>query len=304
MKHLYTLLCITLSACTLVNAQQDPLYAQYINNPFVINPAYGGMANNLSATINYRYQWTGFEGSPKTFNANAHMSLADNRMASGFIAISDQLGASTTNEFFGTYSYHLQLNKRSTLSFGLQGGISNYQTDNDKVNPQDNSDPLFQGTISKTTPNLGAGIILSTDKYFISLSIPRMLEASLQEDGIAASQYSRHLYAMGSYLFILSERIRLRPSVLLKAVSGAPASIDLNAAFIIHENYQAGLLTRDFSTYGFFGQIQIKDSFRFGYVFEVPTGSSVGSNFVTHEVTLGIRLNALPFHSNHSVLSF
>lgn len=304
MNHLYTVLWIIFSASTLVNAQQDPLYSQYINNPFVINPAYGGMTNNLSAAINYRYQWTGFEGSPKTFNANAHIALADNRMGAGFLAISDQLGASTTNEFFGTYSYRLQLDKRNSLSFGLQGGISNYQTDNDKVNPLDSNDPLFQGTISKTVPNLGAGLILSSDKYFISLSIPRMLEASLQEDGIAASQYSRHIYAMGSYLFILSERIRLRPSVLLKYVSGAPASIDLNATFIIHENYQMGLLTRDFNTYGFLGQVVIKDSFRFGYVFEVPTGSSVGSNFVTHEVTLGIRLNALPFHSNHSVLSF
>jgi type IX secretion system PorP/SprF family membrane protein len=270
----------------------------------VINPAYGGMTNNLSVAINYRYQWTGFEGSPKTFNANAHLALADNRMGAGFIAISDQLGASSTNEFFGTYSYRLQLDKRNTLSFGLQGGISNYQTDNDKVNPQDSSDPLFQGTLSKTAPNLGAGLVLSSDKYFLSLSIPRMLEASLEQDGIQASQYSRHIYAMGSYVFMVSEHIRLRPSVLLKYVSGSPASVDLNAAFIIHENYQVGFLTRDFNTYGFLGQVVIKDSFRFGYVFEVPTGSSVGSNFVTHEVTLGIRLNALPFHSNNSVLSF
>lgn len=225
-------------------------------------------------------------------------------MGAGFLVISDQLGASSTNEFFGTYSYRLQLDKHNTLSFGLQGGISNYQTENDKVNPQDSSDPLFQGTISKTAPNLGAGLILSSDKYFVSLSIPRMLEASLEEDGITASQYSRHIYAMGSYLFILSEHIRLRPSVLLKYVSGSPASVDLNAAFIIHENYQVGLLTRDFNTYGFLGQVVINDSLRFDYVFEMPTGSSVGSNFVTHEVTLGIRFNVLPFHSNNSVLSF
>jgi type IX secretion system PorP/SprF family membrane protein len=304
MKHLLTLAWVILSTVPMVYSQQDPLYTQYINNPFVINPAYGGMTNNLNASINYRYQWTGFEGSPKSFNANGHMALADNLMGAGFLAISDQLGASTTNEFFGTYSYRLQIDKRNTLSFGLQGGISNYQTDNNKVNPQDSSDPLFQGTLSKTAPNLGAGLILSSDKYFVSLSIPRMLEASLEEDGIQASQYTRHIYAMGSYLSFLSERIRLRPSILLKYVSGSPASVDLNAVFIIHENYQVGLLTRDFNTYGFLGQVVIKDSFRFGYVFEVPTGSSVGSNFVTHEVTLGIRFNVLPFHSNNSVISF
>lgn len=28
--------------------QQDPLYAQYINNPFVLNPAYAGFTNDLN----------------------------------------------------------------------------------------------------------------------------------------------------------------------------------------------------------------------------------------------------------------
>ncbi len=304
MKHIFALLSLSVFVYCAARAQQDPLYAQYINNPFVINPAYGGITNNLNLALSYRYQWTGFEGSPKTINANGHISLANNKMGTGLIILSDQLGASSTNEIFATYSYRLTLDDRHTLSFGLQGGISNYQTNNDKINPQDKTDPFFQGTISKTAPNLGAGLILSSDRFMLSVSVPRMLEATLQADDIQASQYSRHLYAMGSYMFILSERIRLRPSVLLKALSGSPASIDLNAALIIHENYQAGILARDFTTYGIFGQAIIKDSFRIGYVFEMPTASSVGTNFVTHEITLGFRFNALPFHSNSSIFSF
>lgn len=285
-------------------AQQDPLYSQYINNPFVVNPAYGGMNNNLSATLNYRYQWTGFEGSPKTVNASAHISLMDNRMGAGFMVISDRLGAQSTTEFFGTYSYRLPLNKKSTLAFGLQGGVATYQTENSKLNPQDPTDPLFQGTISKTTPNLGAGLILSSDRYFLSLSVPRMLENSLQQDNLTVSQYSRHLYLMWSYLIYIGEHLRLRPSILYKGVQESPASVDLNAAFIIHENYQAGILTRNFNTYGLFGQAILKDAFRIGYVLEVPMENSVGTNFITHEIMIGFRMNAMPFHSNSSIFSF
>lgn len=303
MKNLLILSALCIASLTSY-AQQDPLYAQYLNNPFVINPAYGGMTKNLNTTLSYRYQWAGFEGSPKTINANGHISLADNKMGAGIILLSDQLGANSTNELFATYSYHLPIDKRYTLSFGLQGGISNYQTNNNKINAQDKTDPLFQGTVSKIAPNLGVGLILSSDRLMLSVSVPRMLEASLQEEDIQASQYSKHFYAMGAYLIILSERIRFRPSVLLKAVSGSPASVDLNGAFIIRENYQAGLLTRDFSTYGIFGQAVIKNSFRIGYAFEVPTAASVGTNFITHEIILGFRLNALPFHSNSSVFSF
>jgi len=51
MKQLFTLAWVILSVGPVVNAQQDPLYSQYINNPFVINPAYGGITNNLNAPL-------------------------------------------------------------------------------------------------------------------------------------------------------------------------------------------------------------------------------------------------------------
>ncbi|MBY0435395.1 MAG: type IX secretion system membrane protein PorP/SprF [Cyclobacteriaceae bacterium] len=286
------------------HAQQDPLYAQYINNPFVLNPAYAGFTQNLNTSISYRQQWSGFEGSPTTVNANGHISLLDNRMGAGLMFVSDKIGNSTTTEVLGSYAYRIKMDNTKTLSFGLQAGIANYQIDNTKVNPLDQNDPLFQGTVSETKPSFGAGLILSTDRYFVGLSVPRMLKTSLTAAGINAAVYTQHYYAMGSYLFFLSEHIRLKPSVLLKLVSGAPASVDLNASFILHENYQAGLLTRNFNTYGLFLQGIFKDSFRLGYVFEVPTGSSVGTNFSTHEITLGFRMNVLKFHQNNSVMSF
>jgi type IX secretion system PorP/SprF family membrane protein len=304
MKPKYSAACLVLFISIELCAQQDPLYSNYINNPFVINPAYGGMTNNLNATVSYRYQWTGFEGAPVTLNANGHVSLANNKMGAGLILLTDQLGASRTNEMFATYSYRLKLDDKKTLAFGLQGGISNYQINNGRINPQHLNDPLFEGSTSKSAPNLGAGLILTTDRYYLGLSMPRMLEASLEQDDLTVSQYSRHFYAMGSYLFFVSEHLRLRPSVLLKTVAGAPASIDLNAALIIRENYQAGILTRDLNTYGIFTQMLIKDFLRFGYVFEIPVAASVGTRFLTHEVTLGIRFNTLSFHSNNSVFSF
>jgi type IX secretion system PorP/SprF family membrane protein len=294
------MLLIDLSA----QAQQDPLYSQYLNNPFVLNPAYAGLTNNLNFAVSYRSQWAGFEDSPKTVNFNTHISLHNNKMGAGLMVISDQIGNSTINEVFGSYSYRINLTDSKILSFGLQAGIANYQIDNSKVNPFDQGDPLFQGNSSETKPSFGFGAILKDDKFFISLSVPRMLNTTIENQGKQASLYTQHYYLMGSYLFFLSERIRFKPSTLLKFVSGAPASVDLNASFIINEKYQAGLLTRSFNTYGLFLQALWKDSFRFGYTFEVPTGSSVGTNFTSHEITIGYRLNALGFHRNNGVLSY
>jgi type IX secretion system PorP/SprF family membrane protein len=61
-------------------AQQDPLYSQYVLNPLLINPAYSGMTKDLNASVTFRRQWVGFDGSPTTANANAHMALGKNRM--------------------------------------------------------------------------------------------------------------------------------------------------------------------------------------------------------------------------------
>jgi len=298
------LILATLLKITVVMGQQDPLYSQYINNPFVINPAYSGFTNNFNAAISYRKQWTGLEGSPETINASGHLSLFDNTMGAGLMIVSDKIGNTTVSEALATYAYRISLDKNKTLSFGLQAGMSNHRVDNSKVNPFDTTDPLFQGSAGTTKPVIGAGAILSSDKFFAGISVPRMLRSEVSNDGLQTTLYDRHFYVMGSYLFFLSERIRFKPSVLVKAVKGAPASLDANASFIFNENYQAGVLTRNFTTHGLFVQALFKDSFRFGYVLEVPTGSSVGSNFTTHEITLGVRMNVLNFHSNSSVFSF
>ncbi len=294
------LLIVSLSAF----AQQDPLYSQYINNPFVINPAYAGFNENLSATLSYRQQWTGFEGSPKTINANGNISLLNNKVGAGMMIVSDQIGNTEVTEIQASYAYRIKLDGAKTVSFGLQAGAANYKVNNSEVTAFDPGDPLFEGDVSETKPTFGAGIILNSDRYFIGLSVPRMLESSFTNNGVVTTLYSQHYYAMASYIFFLSERVRFRPSVLSKLVSGSPASYDLNASFILYENYQAGVLTRNFNTYGLLLQAQLKDSFRLGYVFEVPASSSVGTNFTTHEITLGIRLRVLPFHNNKAVMSF
>ena len=301
-RRLFVLI-LMLTITAIGYAQQDPLYSQYINNPFVLNPAYAGLTNNLNIAVSYRQQWTGLEGGPKTFNANGHISLFDNKMGAGLMFISDRVGAATVNEAYGSYSYRIQITGDKTLSFGLQMGMVNYQFDNSKVNPANPADPLYTGW-NETKPSLGAGVILKNDKFFVGLSVPRMLKSTLSTGGMQSTLYTQHFYLMGSYLFFIADRIHLKPSALLKLVSGAPASVDLNASLIFLENYSAGVLTRNFNTYGLFLQAIVKDKFRFGYVFELPTGKSVGSNFITHEITVGFRMNALRFHDNRAIMSF
>ena len=114
MKQLLLLVFVGLSFSGM--AQQDPLYAQYLNNPMLINPAYAGLNNNLNASLSYRSQWGGFEGNPVTVNINSHMSLVDNKVGVGFLLVQDKIGNVKNTEFQAAFSYKLKLADK-TFSF-------------------------------------------------------------------------------------------------------------------------------------------------------------------------------------------
>ncbi|MBL7858395.1 MAG: type IX secretion system membrane protein PorP/SprF [Cyclobacteriaceae bacterium] len=290
-------------------SQTDPLYAQYLSNPLTINPAYSGLNDNFNASISYRRQWAGFEGSPTTINFSAHSAINNNKMGLGLLVVQDNIGNNKNTEANITYAYRLNL-KKYTLSFGLQAGILNYRSDNAELNPYDPSEFLFASNQNVIAPNLGAGIILKSESFFLGISIPRMLTSTATyvtmdnpNDEIEGALYNKHIYGTVSYVFFLSERVRFKPSMLVKAVKGAPVSLDINATMNLDEKYSAGIFTRNLNTIGLLTQIKFNEAYRLGYIFEVPTNKSVGTRFTTHEISFGLNIAVFSSHKT-SITNF
>lgn len=270
-------------------AQIDPLYALYQNNPLTLNPAYTGLNNNFNASISYRKQWAGFEGSPTTVNFSSHTSLAGNRMGLGFLLIKDQIGVNKNTEVHLAYSYKLTSGDR-TLSFGLQAGLINFRSNSEDLNPFDKQDPAFAGSQNFTRPSFGAGIILSSEKYFFGVSVPRLLNNTVSINGVESNLYEQHFYATAGYVFYLSERLRFKPSVLARGVTGSPVSVDYNASVNLDQKYTVGIFSRNLNTGGFLTQIRFGEIYRIAYAFEVPFDNSVGTRFTTHEISFSFNL--------------
>ncbi len=302
MKRILPAILFTLIAA-IAFGQQDPLYSQYINNPMVINPAYAGLNSNFNASVAYRNQWGGFEGNPKTFNFNSHVSLVDNKVGLGLLVVQDQIGGAKNTEVQGAFSYKLPLDDTKTFSFGMQAGFINFRNNYSDLNLDDPTDEAFLQNENVSKPNLGAGAILKSDKFFFGVSIPRLLNTTLSQGGQDFQLYDRTLYVFGSYAYFINENIRFKPAVLLRAVKGSPISVDLNANFNFNEKYTAGVFTRNFNTYGVQLQAKLGDKLRFGYTFELPTNNSVGSAFTTHELFLGLTMPTFDFH-DRSISTF
>lgn len=293
MRKLYLLLSVVLFS-GYCYGQQDPLYAQYLTNPMIFNPAYAGLNNSFNGSVSYRNQWAAFEGAPQTVNFSTHTSLVDNKVGLGTMFISDKAGVQKNNEIEFLGSYKLNLDKY-TISFGMQFGFMNSSYEYNRVNLPNPSDPVFPaGTQRYSWPNLGVGAILKGENFIVGFSVPRLTKT--KEGPNNALVQSQHMYLYGAYVYYLGTRLRLKPSVLLRGVQGAPLAADVNFNINIDTKYSAGVFLRNFKSYGVLVQAWVLDKFRFGYAFELPTGSSVGAKFTSHELTLAVKMALLNAH--------
>jgi type IX secretion system PorP/SprF family membrane protein len=302
MKKIIFMLMVVVKSVEVI-AQQDPLYALYINNPLVINPGFTGINNNLMANLSYRTQWSAFDGNPTTMAASGQISLKDNKMGAGALLVSDRIGETTTTSASGMYAYKINF-KDNVFSFGMQAGLINYKTDPGQLNLNPNAldDPSF-AQVSETKFNLGAGAVLKSEKYLVGLSVPRLLGNTFETTGQSVQIYQQHFYLFGSYIYFLNDRILLKPSVLFKGVKGAPISTDLNFTIDINRTYAAGLFTRNFKAFGILAQFNFMEKYKLAYLYEIPTNKSVGTQFNTHEVMIGFRTSVFDFH-DRSVSNF
>ena len=288
---------ILVMACLAVGengmAQQDPIYTQYLNNPFTINPAYAGINNRFNATLQYRSQWSALQGHPETFNFNSHISLVNNKVGAGLLAIQDKIGDNTTTEISTAYSYKIQLKADKVFSFGMQFGMMRFTNNNANLNLQPNDPYFVPYNVSRF--NTGVGLMLKSDRYLVGLSVPRLLPVTVSlGPGQSILVYDRNYYVFGSYMVYLTERVRLRPAAVYRASDQLKGSVDLNMNLQIEDFYSAGIFTRNFNTYGLLLQM-IVSNYRLGYSIEVP-GSKTAIPFTTHEFMLGMSLSTFRFH--------
>jgi type IX secretion system PorP/SprF family membrane protein len=285
-----------------VSAQQDPLFGQYINNLVLLNPAHTGYSRDLSGTLAYRKQWAGFDGSPQTTNATMQMAIAKNKAGVGLMVQGDKLGSNNTTEVQALYSFHLPVARDWFVSFGLQGGATNYQSDyGDLV--IDPNDPKFV-PYSMWRPSFGGGLMIRNESFLFSFSCPDFLNADSGSEAMPLDLNSRNTYALAAYSRQITPRLRIKPYALVRHVPNNPLSYDAGLALRMDDSYTVGLYTRSFNTLGVNALLNIGDVLRFGYTFELPTAKSVGMNFTTHEVMLGVRVSALMFHDINVVQNF
>lgn len=285
-RHLYTTL-ILLFYCTISFGQQQVMFTQYMFNGLAINPAYAGIHEGLSASIMWREQWVGFDGAPSTQTLAIHSPMSQSSASFGGLVIRDKIGVTEQIGVQGSAAYRIFIDKDTRLSFGLQASMSNFRAD--YIDGSSGADPtLNNSNLNVFKPNVGFGLLYHSDRYYVGLSIPHLLNQTFdQSNENSEAQLVRHYFLTAGYVFILNPDFKLKPNLLVKSVSGAPIQLDINLNLLIKDVVWIGASYRSFDSIDLLMQLQLTPRLQLGYAYDISTSSELRSvNSGSHEIML------------------
>lgn len=291
LKSILMLLTIFISVNSL-NAQSEPMYSQYMFNMSAINPAYAGSRGAVNLNYFGRSQWSGITGAPKTNSISLDGSNIKGNMGLGVQVYNDQIGVFKRNGMNLMASSRVKISDIGVLSGGIQLGVLNQRNNlSDVANVYDRNDPKFQENKSVTDATLGAGVFYNTDKFYAGISIPNVLNSSNLNTTNSQKTSFKHLFIAAGYVFDLSDDVKLKPSSLMKIVSGAPVQFDFNTNLWLKDMIGLGVSYRTGDAVVGMAELQLNKNLRIGYAYDYTFSAlkafTTGSNEIMFRYEFG-----------------
>ncbi|SHK74844.1 type IX secretion system membrane protein, PorP/SprF family [Chitinophaga jiangningensis] len=279
-------LSVMLGTASYVQAQQEPIYSQYMFNGMVINPAYPSMDESSSLTAVGRNQWVGVDGAPRTLSASFYTPIKATNTSLGVSMINEKITVNSQTQLNFNISQRVKLNEKVYIALGLKGGMAQYREDNSSLST---TDPVFAQNQSYWKSDVGFGLMLFTDRFFVGLSSPTFQSFDLGGKLYKVTAKS-HYYLQTGYLFTLTDDVKFKPNLLLRAVTGAGLEYDINANVLLKNLVWLGASWRSEKTITGLVQIQATKNLQIGYSYDTPLQSNLrGAQTVSHELMINYR---------------
>lgn len=277
----------------IARGQQEGLYTQYMFNSLVFNPAYAGMEDAFVASLHARTQWTGFKDAPETQTLLVHSPLKVPNMGTGLSIVNDITGPLTQRSIMAYYSYGVRFSESDELSFGLSAGIYTLTANLPDIElSSEEYDPAFADVYRNASKfNVGFGMFYNSANWYCGISAPKLYNSEFlgdkdREDIVLKSHY----YLLGGATFRLSDKVDLKPSLLMRKVSGAPFGMDLSALVEVNEKFWAGLAGRWEEGASIIVGGVITEGVRLGYSYDVTLSTLTKVSSGSHEIYISYEL--------------
>ena len=244
--------------------------------------------------VNVRSQWSNVKGAPETQSLIFGTPVGKN-LGVGVSLISDKTFIEKQTSIALDLSYQIKLDENHDLFFGLKAGFNSYNANTDGlVTYGIQEDPSLMNLNGRLNPNFGVGVHLRHDKYFLSLSVPKILTRDRleEEDGAATlGSDKKHLYFAGGIDLPLGQNVTLKPSTLVRYVERSPLSVDLTTFLAFNDFFDLGAAYRVNESISGMAIFKVSRGMMIGYVYESPLENSINNiDNGTHEIMLNLKL--------------
>jgi type IX secretion system PorP/SprF family membrane protein len=287
MKKIITYLSLLLLLCSAkLFSQQMPLFTNYLFNAYAFNPAVAGSNPYVQANMNYRNQWTGFDGAPKTYMASIYGPFRKSKkVAVGGMITTDITGLLQRTAGYFTYAYHLQLNDKWRLGMGLSAGFAQYRVRLYDVKAYDKDDEVLTGNVlSKIAFDANAGVYLYRSNFFVGISGYQVANNKIDFTN-SQSRQTPHAYLMTGYTYKINKKFSVQPSMLIKY--NAPfVQPEFSLKGIYQKQFWAGFSYRVSDAYSFMIGAVCKERISVAYAYDLPFSGIRKYTGGSHEIML------------------
>lgn len=275
------------------NAQQKPLFTNYVFNQFYYNPAISATSDAIDFRFLYRNQWAGLEGKPHTQTLSAYGALKKMNLGLGGNIYHDQTGHIRNVGFNISAAYAVKIGEESLLSGGISAGIIHYKLANEINIRESGDDAVTKAQNGKVAPDIGLGIYFKRKGLYAGFSMPQVIQSTLDfnvEDPDKRNKLMRHYFLMAGYRFNVADKFELEPSALLKGVKGSPLQVDINLKAIYDKMVWLGVSYRSLDAIAIMAGAIIKEQFQLGYAYDITTSNLNSVSNGSHEILLSYKI--------------
>ncbi len=327
-KRITLAFLLTFFASFMVKAQQLPQFSQYMNNPYVLNPAASSLNTDIDINLGFRQQWAGFDGAPQTYYVSGTVNLGKIPPPSGTlysIPIShpellrqekserfpkhvvgglvarDEYGVFERTSVMASYSYHHPIGESYWVAGGISLGWYGFTLDRSNIILENEADNTYNDFIANGSNSnlfdINAGVYVYGERAFLGYSVYQLGQNRIvlgNEEtplNLSDTRLEMHHYITSGYRFTVSEKIDLTPSFMVKVRPPSPLSVDFNVMAEWDKRFRLGLSYRNEDAVSVILGANITDYMRLAYAYDYVTSDINDLSSGSHEIVLGFQFN-------------
>ena len=276
-KYIYNI--IAMSFCFLITEglkAQEPSYIFYNQHKNLINPAAVGSETGHTVSVDIRNQWQGVVDAPQTQTFFTTHKVNE-RIGLGFSIANSKVFIQKQAGIYADFSYALPISDSTRIYAGIKFGGDFFNIDGSRIHTysiagNSHYDPYLQTISGKFQINIGTGVFYQHPKYYLGVSVPNLLasdEVRLKNDVMTSVAERLHFYALGGYLWNVTNEFALKPMFQARFAKDIEPSINFTLAGVYLKNSELGITYRTDNALGAYLLFAIPKYFvQVGYGYE------------------------------------